>query len=126
MKIKESTHMVLAIVVILIVYVALLSQFWGTGQMLDKSKEALLEVPTIKTWKDNGTREGYRQLGTIGITKTHTTVLAIGYGVAKGEVSTRYFKNLRYKDNAFEVKPEANYLVHKQEYRCSLNLIWGF
>jgi len=129
---KDYIHMLIASLVFLIGYVALLSHFFLsltlTSPALDKSKDAILEYPKVKEYKSNGERELYLRLkNDWGITKDHVIAAGVGYEVlVKGEVSTKPFKSLRYRHDNLEVKPEATYLYRNQEGQGKLSFSWGW
>jgi hypothetical protein len=98
----------------------------NSQQALDKSKDAILAYPSVRTWRGNGEREMYRQLKFVGIGKNQVTAAAVGYSLFQGEFSTKPFKNLRYRKDNFEVRPEAKYMFYRKEGNGMLTLSWSW
>jgi hypothetical protein len=126
---KDFWHMGIAGLLFFVGYMLFLTTLMGltiSNPAINKSKDAILEYPKAKEYKANGEKELYRQLKTVGVTRDHVTAATIVYGVARGEISTKYFKNLRYRRDNFELKPSAEYMVYQKSASCALNLNWGF
>jgi uncharacterized protein (UPF0333 family) len=123
--------MIVASLVFLIGYLALLSHFFMglaiSSPAINKSKDAILEYPKAKEYKANGEKELYLRLkNDWGITKDHITVVTIAYGVSRGELNTKYFKNLRYRQDNFEVKPEVKYMIYDKSGQGLLSCGWSW
>lgn len=87
----------------------------------DTTRRAILETPQLKrelaTYRKYATRRFYKKTyEATGLTPQELAYAAYVYPVISKKVSTKPFKNLRYKSksNKFTIVPEAEYHFDKQ------------
>lgn len=61
-----------------------------------------------------------------GLKDNHWTYLMVGSTIAAGVVTTKPFKNFRYGDDTFYIRPDIEYRFGDNETKGNLNLYWEF
>ena len=62
----------------------------------------------------------------IGLEDDHWTYLMVGGTLAAGVVTTKPFKNFRFGDDEFYIRPDVEYRFNDNETKGNINLYWEF
>jgi hypothetical protein len=93
------------------------------SRALKHIQKAVLKTVPVKT----GTKRLEKRLkNMVGNSNVVNTTTAICLGALAGKISTRKFKNLRFKGTNWKVRPDVEHNFRDSNTSGSLNLEWDF
>ncbi len=97
------------------------------GKAITAARDALLQTEYVKSTlkKVEKSAKGIAYEYT-GLEDHHWTYIMVGGTLAAGVVSTKPFKNFRYGNNKFYLRPDIEYRFDDGETKGNINFYWEF
>jgi hypothetical protein len=89
----------------------------------EKSQQALLATPEVQQYRKNGTTNIH---DSTGINDNHVTLALVAYSAGRQELTTKYWKGLRYRDGNFSAQPVLEYNNRERDSRALFQFAWSW